>query len=174
MMNIIKKPAPDFTLEGVINAGEFKKITLSSYKGKWVVLFFYPLDFTFICPTEITSFSKQYDEFEKINAVVLGVSTDSVHSHKAWLKDLGSLRYPLLSDMTHEVSRNYGVLIEEDGMALRGTFIIDPEGLVRYALYHDTGVGRSVAECVRVLSALQTGELCPVEWKPGTPTLGKA
>lgn len=174
MINLVKTPAPDFTLDGAVSGGEFKKCTLSDYKGKWVVLFFYPLDFTFICPTEITSFSTHYDEFEKMNAVVLGVSTDSKHAHKAWLKDLGSLRYPLLSDMTHEVSRNYGVLIEDEGIALRGTFIIDPEGLVRYALYHDNGVGRSVSECLRVLSALQTGELCPVDWKKGDPTLGKA
>lgn len=159
-------------MEGVVGT-KFETHTLAQNRGKWVVLFFYPLDFTFICPTEITAFSKHYDDFEKANAVVLGASTDSVHSHKAWLKELGELRYPLLSDMSHAVSREYGVLIEEKGIALRGTFIIDSEGVLRYALYHDLGVGRSVDECLRVLSALQTGELCPVEWKPGEKTLGK-
>lgn len=173
MANLVKRQAPDFLMEGVMD-DKFSNYKLSDYKGKWLVMFFYPLDFTFICPTEITGFSKKLDEFGKLNAKVVGVSTDSVHSHKAWLKDLGDLGYPLLSDMTHGVSREYGVLLEDEGIALRGTFIIDPDGIVRYALYHDNGVGRSVDETVRVLSALQTGELCPMEWKPGQKTLGKA
>ncbi len=169
----VSRPAPNFTLAGV-GGNEFKEYSLSDYRDKWVVLFFYPLDFTFICPTEITEFSKRYDEFAKLNAQVLGVSTDSVHAHKAWLKELGELRYPLLSDITHQVSHNYGVLLEEKGIALRGTFIIDQDGILRYALYHDLGVGRSVKEILRVLRALQTGELCPVEWGEGKETLGKA
>ncbi len=170
----VGRPAPVFEAEGVDTKGEFKDFSLKGFKNKWVVLFFYPLDFTFICPTEITEFSKRYDEFQKLDAVVVGCSTDSVHSHKAWLKDLGELRYPLLSDMTHNISRDYGVLIAEKGVSLRGTFIIDPDGVLRYALYHDMGVGRSVTEVLRVLEALQSGELCPVEWKPGQKTLGKA
>lgn len=173
METLIGKQAPDFKLEGVSHK-TFEHHALADYRGKWVVLFFYPLDFTFICPTEITGFSKADNEFEKLNAKVLGVSTDSKHSHKAWLKELGALKYPLLSDMNHKVSRDYGVLIEEEGIALRGTFIIDPEGKVRYALVHDNGVGRSVKETLRALQALQTGELCPVEWAPGEKTLGKA
>ncbi len=173
MQTLIGKEAPNFKLQGVSHE-EFKDYKLTDYRGKWVVLFFYPLDFTFICPTEITGFSKADEEFEKLNAKVLGVSTDSVHSHKAWLKELGALKYPLLSDMNHKVSSDYGVLIEEEGIALRGTFIIDPEGIVRYALVHDNGVGRSVKETLRALQALQTGELCPVEWTPGEKTLGKA
>lgn len=172
MRTLVGHPAPDFKLQGVSHE-KFEVYKLSDYKGKWVVLFFYPLDFTFICPTEITGFSKQIEEFKKLNAVVLGVSTDSVHSHKAWLKELGPLNYPLLSDMNHKVSEAYGVLLEEEGVALRGTFIIDPDGFVRYALYHDNGVGRSVKETLRVLAALQTEELCPVEWSPGERTLGK-
>ncbi|HBO99712.1 TPA: thioredoxin peroxidase [Candidatus Uhrbacteria bacterium] len=170
----VGRPAPLFEIEGVNEKGDFIQYRLSEYKGKWVVLFFYPLDFTFICPTEITGFSKRYDEFEKLNAVVFGCSTDSVHSHKAWLKDLGELRFPLLSDMNHSTSRDYGVLLAEQGVTLRGTFIIDPDGILRLAIYHDMGVGRSVSELLRVLSALQTGELCPVEWKPGEKTLGKS
>lgn len=173
MSTLIKKQAPDFALEGVME-DKFSKYHLTDYTGKWLVLFFYPLDFTFICPTEITGFSKRLSEFKKLGAEVVGVSTDSVHSHKAWLKELGELGFPLLADMTHNVSRAYGVLQEDEGTAVRGTFIIDPDGFVRYALYHDNGVGRSVDECLRVLNALQTGELCPVEWKPGEKTLGKA
>ncbi|HHT9144228.1 MAG: peroxiredoxin [Candidatus Brocadiaceae bacterium] len=165
--------APEFTLQGVVG-DKFKDVCLDEFKGKWVVLFFYPLDFTFICPTEITEFSKRDSEFKQLNAQVLGASTDSVYSHKAWLKELGNLNYPLLSDITKEASRKYGVLLEEKGIALRGTFIIDPEGKLRYQLVHDLGIGRSIEEILRVLRALQTGELCPVEWKPGKNTLGKA
>jgi alkyl hydroperoxide reductase subunit AhpC len=165
--------APDFTVTAVVN-GDFKDVSLADSRGKWTVLFFYPLDFTFICPTEITEFSKRIDEFKELNSVVLGCSTDSHHSHKAWIKNgLGEVKYPLLADITREVSRQYGVLMEDKGFALRGTFIIDPEGKLRYAQMNDTGVGRSVSEVIRTLAALQTGELCPVEWKPGQKTLGK-
>ena len=170
----VGRQAPMFKAEGVDGKGNFQNYKMSDFRGKWIVLFFYPLDFTFVCPTEITGFSKRYEEFEKLNAVVLGCSTDSVHSHKAWLKDLGELNYPLLSDMTHDISRDYNVFVPENGVSLRGTIIIDPEGILRFALYHDMGVGRSVNEIIRVLSALQTGELCPVEWKPGEKTLGQA
>lgn len=170
----VGKPAPAFDVETVVNGGEFNRAGLEDYKGKWLVVFFYPLDFTFVCPTEITGFSKRYDEFKALNAEVLGGSTDSVHSHKAWLKDLGELRYPLFSDLNHEMSWNYNVLLEDEGIALRGTFIIDPDGVLRYALYHDLGVGRSVDETLRVLKALQTGELCPMDWNEGKETLGRA
>src|SRR3989344_5061601 len=183
----VSRPAPDFNLEGVDKTGQFKYYSLKGQKNnpssrkatkgasrKWTVVFFYPMDFTFICPTEITAFSKHFADFKKLDAIVYGISTDSVHSHNAWLKDLGALNYPLLSDMSHIVSREYGVLLEEKGIALRGTFIIDPDGILRYALYHDNNVGRSVTEVLRVLQALQTGELCPVEWAKGKKTLGKA
>lgn len=170
----VGKPAPQFDVETVINGGEFSRAKLEDYKGKWLVLFFYPLDFTFVCPTEITGFSDASEKFKELNAEVLGGSTDSVHSHKAWLKDLGELNYPLFSDMSRDMSWDYGTLMPEQGISLRGTFIIDPEGILRYALYHDLGVGRSVDETLRVLEALQTGELCPVGWKKGEDTLGKA
>lgn len=169
----VGRQAPEFEAEAVVANGEFATISLKQYRGKWVVLFFYPLDFTFICPTEITEFSNRNSEFEALHAVVLGCSTDSVHSHKAWLKELGNLTYPLISDKNHTLSQDYGVLISDQGIALRGTFIIDPEGVLRYALYHDLGVGRSTTEVLRVLSALQTGELCPASWNPGEKTLGK-
>ncbi len=170
----VGKAAPPFSLEGVINK-EFKKVTLSDYRGKWVVLFFYPLDFTFVCPTEITGFEKQNDAFKKLNAEVLGVSVDSKFSHLAWLKrgDLGELHFPLLSDITKTTARNYGILDEEAGVALRGLFIIDPKGVLQYQVVHNLSVGRSVDETLRVLEALQTGELCPLGWKPGEKTLGK-
>jgi len=167
--------APDFTLEAVLQDGSFQQVNLADYRGKWVVLFFYPLDFTFVCPTEITSFSKRLADFNALNAEVLGASTDSVNSHLAWIENgLGKITYPLLSDPTHVVSREYGVLIEDKGHTLRGTFIIDPEGILRYHLVHSKSVGRSVEETLRVLLALQSGDLCPVEWKPGENTLGKA
>lgn len=170
----VGKPAPDFTLDALVD-DDFKKISLQDYRGKqWVVLFFYPLDFTFVCPTEILEFSKHAEEFTKLNAVILGASIDSMYSHKAWTKELGKLNYPLLSDITQEVARNYGILIEEKGHALRGLFIIDPDGILRYQVVHDLTVGRSVDETLRVLSALQSGELCPVNWKPGQKTLGKS
>ncbi|MDO8584266.1 MAG: peroxiredoxin [bacterium] len=168
-------PAPDFKAEGYAPDGSFKTYSLAENKGKWVVLFFYPADFTFICPTEITEFSTHNADFAALNAVVFGASTDSVHSHKAWGEGkLGKLNYPLLADSNHSLSTKYGVLIPDQGQALRGTFVIDPEGFLRYALYHDLGVGRSVKECLRVVAALQTGELCPASWEPGKPTLGKA
>ncbi|HOK54588.1 MAG TPA: peroxiredoxin, partial [Armatimonadota bacterium] len=163
--------APDFTLEG-LREGEFIDVSLSDYRGKWVVLFFWPLDFTFICPTEILEFSRRIEEFEKLNAVVLGASTDSKYTHLAWTEKIGDINFPMLSDLTKQVSRDYGILIEGQGIALRGTFIIDPQGKIQYQAVHNLNVGRSVDEILRVLSALQTGELCPVEWEPGKATLG--
>lgn len=169
----VGKPAPEFSVETVLN-DQVTKVTSAELRGKWVVLFFYPLDFTFVCPTEILEMSSKHDEFKKLNAVVLGGSTDSTYSHMAWVKStLGTLNYPLFSDMNREMSRNYGILIEEKGHALRGTFIIDPEGILRYHLVHDPSVGRSADETLRVLSSLQTGELCPANWRPGQKTLGK-
>ncbi len=169
----VGQPAPNFTMEGV-SGKEFKEFTLEDYRGRWVVLFFYPLDFTFVCPTEIIGFNDHYEQFKKLNAEVLGASVDSKFSHLAWISnELGDLHYPLLSDITKDVARQYGILIEEKGISLRGLYIIDPNGILRYELVHDLGVGRSVEETLRVLEALQTGELCPINWKKGTKTLGK-
>jgi peroxiredoxin (alkyl hydroperoxide reductase subunit C) len=173
-MLTIGQKAPDFSLEGVVGHGDFKQIKLSEFKGKWVLLFFYPLDFTFVCPTEIKEHSSRHADFEKRNCAVLGCSTDSKWSHKTWIAgDLGALKYPLLSDFNKETARAYGALIEDKGFATRASFLIDPEGNIQYALYHNTEVGRSVSEELRVLDALQTGERCPVEWKLGQKTLGK-
>jgi alkyl hydroperoxide reductase subunit AhpC len=170
----VGNPAPNFTLEAVINK-EVKKVSLADYRGKWVVLFFYPLDFTFVCPTEIRGFNEKLDAFKKLNAIVLGASVDSKFSHLAWIErgDLGDLKYPLLSDIRKEVTARYGILDESEGIALRGLFIIDPEGILQYQLVHNLSVGRSVEETLRVLEALQTGELCPLGWHPGQKTLGK-
>ena len=174
----VGQPAPDFEMASTKNITKLDQgVKLSDYKGKWVVLLFYPLDFTFVCPTELTTFSDRYEDFEGIGAEVVGVSTDSVYSHRAWLntpRDKGGvegLKYPLASDVTKSVSRDYGVLIEDKGVALRGLFVIDPEGILRYKVVHDLNVGRSAEETLRVIQALQTGGLCGAEWRPGQETL---
>jgi peroxiredoxin (alkyl hydroperoxide reductase subunit C) len=175
---MVGQPAPDFDMASTKNIETLKEnVKLSDYKGKWVVLLFYPLDFTFVCPTELTTFSDRYEDFEGIGAEVLGVSTDSVYSHRAWLqtpRDKGGvegLKYPLASDATKQVARDYGVLIEDKGIALRGLFVIDPEGILRYKVIHDLNIGRSAEETLRVIQALQTGGLCQAEWKPGQETI---
>lgn len=165
-------PAPGFELEGVLD-GEFMSARLDDYAGTWVVLFFYPLDFTFVCPTEIRGFAGRLKEFEALGAQVIGASVDSKYSHLAWAeRDFGKLGFPLLSDIKREATEAYGVLLPDEGIALRGTFIIDPEGVLRYAVVHDNSIGRNTDETLRVLQALQTGELCPIDWKPGEETLG--
>jgi peroxiredoxin (alkyl hydroperoxide reductase subunit C) len=174
----VGEPAPDFTMPSTKNLKTLEEpVSLKDYEGKWVTLVFYPLDFTFVCPTELTAISERYDEFEERDTEVIGVSTDSVHSHRAWINtsrdDNGvqGLRYPLASDITHSVSRDYGVLLEDQGVALRGLFIIDPEGVLQYSVVHNLNVGRSVDEILRVLDGLQTGGLCPSDWQPGQETL---
>ncbi len=169
----IGQPAPSFDCKAYEN-GKYKTVKLTDYKGKWVILFFYPLDFTFVCPTEIEGFAKKENDFKKLNAVVIGASTDSEYSHKAWFeRDLPTVKFPVLADTTHHVSKAYDVLKEDQGIAYRGTFIIDPKGILRYKVVSDLSVGRSVDETLRVLQALQSGELCPIDWKPGQKTLGK-
>lgn len=177
----IGKQAPDFTLPstkdatGAKNLG--KEIKLSDYRGKWLIFFFYPLDFTFVCPTEITALSDKVDEFKEFDTEIPGCSTDSVFSHWAWLNTprerngIAGTNYPLVADFTKDTARAYGVLNEETGAAQRGLFIIDPEGVLKYAVVTDDSVGRSVEETLRVLQALQTGGLCPAEWKPGKQLL---
>ncbi|MDQ3746568.1 MAG: peroxiredoxin [Acidobacteriota bacterium] len=174
----VGQAAPSFDMPSTKNVEKLNEnVKLSDYRGKWLVLLFYPLDFTFVCPTELTTFSDRYEDFLGIGADVIGVSTDSVHSHRAWLKtprDKGGvegLKYPLASDITKQVARDYGVLIEDKGIALRGLFVIDPEGVLRYAVVHDLNVGRSAEETLRVIQALQTGGLCQAEWRPGQETL---
>lgn len=171
---LVGLPAPDFTMETALGNGkDFGKVSLSDYKGKWLVMFFYPLDFTFVCPTEIIALSDAYEDFKDLDAEVLGVSTDSKHSHRAWINTprdqngLGGISYPLASDILKTTARAYGVLDEEAGIAFRGLFIIDPEGILRYQVVTDMNIGRSVDETLRVLQALQSGGLCPANWRPG-------
>ena len=164
--------APDFELEGA-SGGEFCQIKLSDFRGKWVVLFFWPLDFTFVCPTEIKAFSKRIKEFEELDAQILGASIDSKFTHLAWKKDLGNIAYPMLSDINKQVCKDYGILIDSAGIALRGLFIIDPDGVLQYQVVQNLNIGRNIDEILRVLKALQTGELCPVDWDEGQETLGK-
>jgi len=175
---MVGQPAPTFDMPSTRNLEKLDdNVKLSDYKGKWLVLVFYPLDFTFVCPTELTAFSDNYDEFQGIGADLVGVSTDSVYSHRAWIQTprakngIEGLRYPLAADMGGGVARDYGVLIEDKGIALRGLFVIDPEGVLRYKVVHDLNIGRSVEETLRVIQALQTGGLCQAEWRPGQETL---
>ena len=170
----VGEPAPAFKVEAVAGK-EIKSVTLDDYRGKWLVLFFYPADFSFICPTEITGFNKELERFKKLGAEVLGGSVDSKYAHLAWIKrgDLGNLNYPLFSDMKKEMAKSYGVLDSKEGVALRGLFIIDPNGIVQYQVVHNLSVGRSVEETLRVLEGVQTSGLCPLNWKPGQKTLSK-
>ncbi len=175
---IVGVKAPDFKMQTILGDGQtFGEVSLETYKGKWLVMFFYPLDFTFVCPTEITSMNQKYELFQKFNADLLAVSTDSVHSHKAWIHapkemgGLGKLKFAMASDNTHKVSKDYGIYIEEEGIALRGLFIIDPQGVLRYSVVHDLNVGRSAEETLRVLQGLQAGGLCPADWNPGEELL---
>lgn len=171
----IGKPAPNFENVTAYQDGEFTKVSLEDYKGKWTVLFFYPRDFTFICPTEIRGFAKLEKEFGELNCNIIAASTDSEWSHKNWFEaDLPEVKYPVLADTTQAISRSYNVLNEEDGSSERGLFILDEENVLRYIVVSSGAVGRSVKETLRVLKALQSGELCPVEWEDGEDTLGKA
>ena len=174
-------PAPEFKLPSTKNATSARdlgfEISLNDYDGKWLVLFFYPLDFTFVWPTEILAVSDSYYEFTAIGADVLGASTDSVHSHFAWINTprdkngIANLRFPLVADYKKEIARAYDVLDEASGAAQRGLFIIDPDGILRYTTVTADNVGRSVDETLRVLQALQTGGLCAADWKPGKQLL---
>jgi peroxiredoxin (alkyl hydroperoxide reductase subunit C) len=178
-MSLVQKNAPDFKGKAV-SGHEFRDITLSQFKGKWVILFFYPLDFTFVCPTEIIDFSNGIDSFKKLNAEVIGCSVDSHYTHLAWINTprneggLGEIKYPLLSDLSKKISEEYGVLAE-GGVALRGLFIINPKGQIVYEVVHDLAVGRNPDEVLRVLAAFQqvekTGEVCPSGWTPGAKTM---
>ena len=169
----VGSPAPYFEMEGYFK-GEFKKFSPEDCKGKWTMLFFYPLDFTFVCPTELIELNKRISDFEKLGVQVYGVSVDSVHSHKAWAKEMGDFNYPLLSDMNKMASLDYGVLLQEEGIALRGTFIVDDKGILQSSTINNLPVGRNIDEHLRTIQALQTGDLCPINWNKGEDTLGKA
>ena len=167
----VGEKAPEFELDAYWN-GEMKKVSSRDFAGKWIVLFFYPRDFTFVCPTELKGMAARAEEFGRENAVIIGASTDSAYSHKAWFeRDMPEVKYPVLADTGHQLARECGILVEKDGTALRGTFIIDPDGVLQYAVVSGLNVGRSVGETLRVLQALKSGGLCPVDWKKGDKTL---
>ncbi|KAG1714822.1 Peroxiredoxin-4 [Nymphon striatum] len=176
----ISKPAPDFTAAAVVN-GEFKELSLKDFRGKYLVFFFYPLDFTFVCPTEIIAFSDRIQEFKAINTEVVACSVDSQFTHLAWINTprkqggLGPMQIPLLSDITHQISKDYGVLLEDLGHTLRGLFIIDDKGTLRQITMNDLPVGRSVDETLRLVQAFQYtdkhAEVCPAGWRPGGDTI---
>lgn len=174
----VGEPAPYFEMLSTKNPVTLEEIVLlEDYRGRWLVLFFYPYDFSFVCPTEILALSNQYEEFKALNADILGVSTDSVFAHRAWLQTpedqngIQGTKFLLASDSTHAVSEAYGVLVEEEGVSLRGLFIIDPDGILQYSVIHNMNIGRSVDETLRVLEALQTGGLCAANWEPGEELL---
>ncbi|MBK8207269.1 MAG: peroxiredoxin [Planctomycetes bacterium] len=176
----VGSPAPDFSGDAVIGK-DIKQIKLADFKGKWVVLFFYPLDFTFVCPTEIVAFNDHIAEFKKLNTEVVACSVDSKFSHLAWNQTelskggLGGVSYPLLSDLTKNISRDYGVLLEQAGIALRGLFLIDPDGVLQHQTVNALNVGRSVKETLRVVKAFQWskqhGDVCPANWDEGAEAI---
>lgn len=177
----VTKPAPHFEAKAVSTDGQFVDIKLSDYKGKYLVFFFYPLDFTFVCPTEIIAFSDRAEEFRAIGCEVLACSVDSQFSHLAWTErprkqgGLGKMSIPILADLTKQISRDYGVLLEDEGVSLRGLFIIDDKGNLRQITVNDLPVGRSVDETLRLVQAFQFtdkhGEVCPAGWQPGADTI---
>ncbi len=174
----VGQPAPDFDMPSTKNIETLgENVKLSDYKGKWLIQLFYPLDFTFVCPTELIHFSDRLEEINGVGAEVLGISTDSVHSHRAWLKTpkdqngIEGVKYPIASDVGGKLARKYNILVEDANIALRGLFIIDPEGVLQYSVVHSLNVGRSVDEVLRVLQGLQTGGLCAADWTPGQENL---
>jgi len=175
-MALVTKEAPTFKAQAVFENNTIEELDLSSYRGKYVVLFFYPLDFTFVCPSEIIAFDKKLDAFREKNAEVIGVSVDSQYTHFAWKNTpvdqggIGQVRYPLVADLNKNIARDYGVLVD-DAVALRGLFLIDKKGIVRHELVNDLPLGRNVDEALRILDALQFtevhGEVCPANWHDG-------
>lgn len=174
----INKPAPSFEAE-IFHENDTKKIKLEDYRGKWVVLFFYPADFTFVCPTELGDLADKYEEFKKLNVEILSVSTDTVFVHKAWWdssETINKIKFPMVADPTGNISRAYGTYIKEEGLSLRGTFIIDPEGILKAYEINDNSIGRSSRELIRKINAAQFVEkhgdkVCPANWEPGEDTL---
>ncbi|TGB05088.1 peroxiredoxin [Halobacillus salinus] len=176
---MVAKQAPRFEMEAVLPNEEYGKVSLEKNisKDKWTVLFFYPMDLSFVSPTEITELSDRIEEFSELNTEVIGISTDTIHAHRTFIatprgeNGLGDLQFPLAADTNHHVSKSYGVLIEEEGVALRGLFIVNPEGELEYQVVHHKNLGRNVDETVRILKALQEDDPHPLSWKVGQQTL---
>lgn len=168
------EPAPAFTALATRGPGAPLEVGLEALRGRWVVLFFYPRDFTPVCPTEIRELSKRMPELRALSAEALAISVDDLATHRRWIAEvLGPVALPLLADPDRRIARAYGALLEAEGVAARATFVVDPAGLVQYAAFHNLQVGRSISELIRVLEALRTGERAPAEWRPGQPTLGR-
>ncbi|MBA3406657.1 MAG: peroxiredoxin [Solirubrobacterales bacterium] len=173
-LSLVGSPAPGFCMASTKSPDLDQPVSLHDYRGRWLVLVFYPADFTFVCPTEMLAFSQAAPQFETEQASLLGISSDGVHCHEAWQEFvLGRLAFPLAADPTLKVCRDYGVLIEDEGVAQRALFIVDPDGTVRYQVVHDDDVGRSVDESLRVLRALRAKVSVPVDWQPGKATLAR-
>ncbi len=178
MESIINSRVPDFSVQAFHN-GDFKTVTNQDMKGKWVIFFFYPADFTFVCPTELVDMADKYEEFQKMGVEIFSVSTDTHFVHKAWhdtSESISKINYPMLADPTGFLSRAFGVMIEEDGMAYRGTFVVNPEGLIKLAEIQDNAIGRNADELMRKVKAAQfvathDGEVCPAKWEEGGETL---
>ncbi|NCO96653.1 MAG: peroxiredoxin [Candidatus Aenigmarchaeota archaeon CG_4_10_14_0_8_um_filter_37_24] len=174
----INEKAPDFREDAFID-GKMKKISLSGYKGKWVVLFFYPADFTFVCPTELGELADKYEKFKELGAEIISVSTDTAYVHKAWhdnSETIKKIKFPMLSDPARRVAASYGTLIENEGLSLRATFLINPDGVIKAYEFHDNDIGRSSHELIRKLEAAKfvsehKGQVCPINWMPGEKTL---
>jgi len=174
----INDQAPGFSAK-IFHENDFKSINLDDYKGKWVVLFFYPADFTFVCPTELGELADNYEELQKLNVEILSVSTDTEFVHKAWWdgsETIKKIKFPMVADPTGKICRDFGTYIEEEGLSLRGTFIIDPDGVLKAFEIHDNSIGRSAKELIRKIQAAQFvkehgGNVCPASWEPGKDTL---
>lgn len=181
MSILIGNTAPTFSapaaFPGEVASSIVRTVNLADYAGRWLIFLWYPSDFTFVCPTEILAFSDRLDEFTDAETDILAASVDSVYSHRAWTNipreanGIASVRFPIISDATHRIAHKWGILLQNEGVSLRGLFIIDPESVVQYAAVHNLNVGRSVDETLRVLAALQSGGLCGSDWKPGQKTL---
>jgi len=177
-MSLIGTEVLEYKVQAYHN-GEFKEITLDDTKGKWAIYFFYPADFTFVCPTELSDLADKYEEFSKLGCEIYSVSTDSHFVHKAWADTtdtIAKIQYPMLADPTGQICRSFGVMIEEEGMALRGSFVVNPEGVIKAYEIHDNGIGRDANELLRKLQAAQFvaehgDKVCPASWKPGEATL---
>src|SRR3989338_6225806 len=174
----INEKAPEFSAKAFYD-DDIKKISLSDYKGKWVILFFYPADFTFICPTELGELADNYDKLKKLNVEVLSISTDTAFVHKAWhdnSETIKKIKFPMVADTTGNICKSFGTYIDEDGLSVRATFIIDPSGIIKAFEFHDNSIGRSAEELIRKMQAAQyvekhKGQVCPASWKPGISTL---
>lgn len=169
-MLMINRPAPQFTAFAVTGSGDIEEVSLKDFSGKWVILFFYPADFSLVCPTELTRLRDLNSQFNGANTIILGCSVDSVHAHKRWIRDdLGNLGFPLIADITRRIAKDYQVLLEEKGVATRATFIIDPDQIIQHYQINPTKIGRNVEEIYRTLLAIQSGQMCQADWKKGDP-----